>query len=128
MITAHSKYGALPFKDVIQPAIDIAEKNNLTTELYYANFNAGNVAIASGKFRESLDYYNKALQIVNGFDGVESYAIRTREKKVLLLGATELGASHAAFRFLDELGYRHFFPNSAWVGLLPRSCNRDLEN
>ncbi|MEO6906566.1 MAG: DUF4838 domain-containing protein [Abditibacteriaceae bacterium] len=57
---------------------------------------------------------DKALQIVNGFDGVEAYAIRTREKKVLLLGATDLGASHAAFRFLDELGYRHFFPNSAW--------------
>ncbi|MBK7627605.1 MAG: gamma-glutamyltransferase [Bacteroidales bacterium] len=26
MITAHSRYGVLPFKDVIQPAIDIAEK------------------------------------------------------------------------------------------------------
>ena len=25
MITAHSKYGKLPFKDVIQPAIDLAE-------------------------------------------------------------------------------------------------------
>ncbi|MEO6837721.1 MAG: tetratricopeptide repeat protein [Ginsengibacter sp.] len=50
--------------DYAQQAIDIVEKNNLTTELYYANFNAGNVAIASKKFRESLDYYNKALQIV----------------------------------------------------------------
>jgi gamma-glutamyltranspeptidase / glutathione hydrolase len=26
LVTAHSKYGRLPFKDVIQPAIDIAEK------------------------------------------------------------------------------------------------------
>ena len=26
MINAHSKYGKLPFKDVIQPAIDLAEK------------------------------------------------------------------------------------------------------
>jgi len=57
---------------------------------------------------------DKALEVVNGFDGVEAFAIRTRDKKVLLLGATDLGASHAAFRFLHELGYRHFFPHSAW--------------
>jgi hypothetical protein len=57
---------------------------------------------------------DKALEIVNGFDGVEAFAIRTRENKVLLLGATDLGASHAAFRFLEELGYRHFFPHPAW--------------
>jgi hypothetical protein len=57
---------------------------------------------------------SKALEIVNGYDGKEAFAIRTRENKVLLLGATDLGASHAAFRFLDELGVRWFWPNKAW--------------
>lgn len=31
MIIAHSKYGKLPFKDIIQPAIDLAEKGFLLT-------------------------------------------------------------------------------------------------
>jgi len=29
MLNAHSKYGKLPFKEVIQPAIDLAEKDFL---------------------------------------------------------------------------------------------------
>jgi len=71
----------------------------------------------------------KALEIFNGYDGREAFAIRTRDKKVLLLGATELGASHAAYRFLYELGYRHFFPHKAWQ-VIPNApdlkWNRDI--
>ena len=55
-----------------------------------------------------------ALQIVNGYDGKESYAIRTGANRLLLLGATDLGASHAAYRFLREVGCRWFFPHPAW--------------
>ncbi|MEO6909045.1 MAG: DUF4838 domain-containing protein, partial [Abditibacteriaceae bacterium] len=55
-----------------------------------------------------------ALKIYPNYDGVEAFAIRTREKKVLLLGATDIGASHAAFRFLEGLGCRWFFPHKAW--------------
>jgi hypothetical protein len=57
---------------------------------------------------------DKALEIVNSYDGKEAYAIRTREKRVLLLGATELGASHAAYRFLEELGVRWLAPAPEW--------------
>ena len=57
---------------------------------------------------------SKALEIFNGYDGKEAYAIRTRPDNVLLLGATDLGASHAAYRFLKELGCRWFFPYKAW--------------
>lgn len=46
-----------------EKAIEIADKNNLTTEKFYVNFNAGNVAMNSLKFQESFDYYNKALTI-----------------------------------------------------------------
>jgi hypothetical protein len=56
----------------------------------------------------------KALEISHGFEGKEAYAIRTRDKRLLLLGATDLGASHAAFRFLEELGARWFFPAKEW--------------
>jgi len=55
-----------------------------------------------------------ALEIRGAFDGKEAYVIRTEPARVLLLGATELGASHAAFRFLEELGCRWFFPAKEW--------------
>jgi len=57
---------------------------------------------------------SEALKIVNAFDGREAYAIRTQPKRLLLLGATDQGASHAAFRFLEELGVRWFFPAKEW--------------
>lgn len=57
---------------------------------------------------------NNALQIFNGFDGKEAYAIRTRDKRLLMLGATDLGVNHAAYRLLHELGARWFFPHKAW--------------
>jgi len=40
MITAHSRYGVLPFKDVIQPAIDIAEKGFPLTKGQASRLNA----------------------------------------------------------------------------------------
>ncbi len=56
----------------------------------------------------------KALEIFHGFDGKEAYAIRTRPGRLLLLGATDSGVSHAAYRLLAELGCRWFFPNKNW--------------
>jgi two-component sensor histidine kinase len=46
-----------------EKAIAIAEKNNLTSEKFYVNFNAGNVAMSSLKFQESFNYYDRALTI-----------------------------------------------------------------
>jgi hypothetical protein len=57
---------------------------------------------------------DKALEIFNGYDGVEAFAIRTRPKRLLLLGATPKAVPHAAFRLLEEIGYRHFFSHPAW--------------
>lgn len=72
---------------------------------------------------------DKALEIRNGYDGREAYAIRTGPKRLLLLGATDLGASDAAYRFLNEVGCRWFFPNEAWE-VLPKtstlSFGRDI--
>ncbi len=39
MITAHSKYGVLPFKDIIQPAIDLARKGFPVTGRQVGNLN-----------------------------------------------------------------------------------------
>ena len=47
-----------------EKAIDMAEKNNLTSEFFYVYNNAGDVAIAMGKNQLSLDYFNKAAAIV----------------------------------------------------------------
>jgi hypothetical protein len=56
----------------------------------------------------------KPLEVRNGADGREAYAIRTDKDRVRLIGATELGASHAAYRFLEHLGCRWFFPAPEW--------------
>ncbi|APY09936.1 hypothetical protein BWZ22_01165 [Seonamhaeicola sp. S2-3] len=46
-----------------QKAIKIAEDNQLTSEKFYVNFNAGNVAMAKNNYAQSLDYYKKSLTI-----------------------------------------------------------------
>ncbi len=56
-----------------------------------------------------------ALAIRDGVDGREAFAIRTEPDRLRLIGATELGASHAAFRFLESLGCRWFFPAPEWT-------------
>jgi hypothetical protein len=56
----------------------------------------------------------KPLEI-NGVDGREAFAIRTTEKRVLLLGATSRAVPHVVYRFLDELGVRWFFPAQHWT-------------
>lgn len=58
---------------------------------------------------------NEALAIRDGVDGREAFAIRTEPDRLRLIGATELGASHAAFRFLESLGCRWFFPAPEWT-------------
>jgi hypothetical protein len=47
-------------------------------------------------------------------DGKEAYTIRTESGRVRLIGASERGASHAAFRLLEHLGCRWFFPTPEW--------------
>lgn len=49
--------------DYAHQSIDIAEKNNLSSQFYDVNFNAGNVAMAANNFQESLNFYAKALKI-----------------------------------------------------------------
>ncbi len=44
----------------------------------------------------------------------EDYAIRSAPGALYLLGATDLGASHAAWDLLHRLGYRQFFPGPTW--------------
>lgn len=58
---------------------------------------------------------NEALAIRDGVNGREAFAIRTEPNRLRLIGATELGVSHAAFRLLESLGCRWFFPASQWT-------------
>lgn len=75
----------------------------------------GNSGIVLGTLAEfAIPGLGKPLEVRNGYDGSEAYAIRTEEKRLLLIAATEKGVSHAAFRLLEELGYRRFFPAPEW--------------
>lgn len=49
--------------DYAEKAIVIADENNLTSEQFYVNFNAGNVAMSSDKYQKSWNYYEKAMAI-----------------------------------------------------------------
>jgi hypothetical protein len=97
-------------------AADMAEYlSRISGATFKVEVGDGNSGIVLGSMADfPTPALAKALEIHNGFDGKEAYAIRTRDKKVLLLGATDLGASHAAYRFLETLGCRWFFPHKAW--------------
>lgn len=48
--------------DYARRSIDLCEKNSFTNELVYAWFNSGNVYIAMDSNRQSLEYYDKAVE------------------------------------------------------------------
>jgi hypothetical protein len=56
----------------------------------------------------------KSLEMHGPYDGREAYAIRTEKGRLLLIGGADLGASHAASRFLEYAGCRWFFPAKNW--------------
>ncbi|XMO86985.1 tetratricopeptide repeat protein [Algibacter sp. AS12] len=49
--------------DYAEKAIRFAEENNLTSEMFYVNFNAANVAMAKQNYAQSLEYNKTALAI-----------------------------------------------------------------
>jgi hypothetical protein len=80
----------------------------------------GSAGIVLGTIDEFPDKtLTDALKVRELGDGKEAFAIRTDDKRLRLLGATDLGASHAAFRFLESLGCRWFFPAPVWE-VVPR--------
>ena len=56
------------------------------------------------------------------YDNREAFVIRSAPDRLLLVGATEKGASHAVYRLLKRLGCRWFFPSPEWE-IVPRSKN-----
>lgn len=60
------------------------------------------------------DTLNEPLAIRDTYDGVEAFSIRSDGGRVRLIGNTDLGVSHAASRFLEQLGCRWFFMTPTW--------------
>lgn len=57
----------------------------------------------------------EALAVRNYYDGREAFAIRSDGGRVRLLGNTDLGVSHALYRFLELMGCRWFFMGPNWT-------------
>lgn len=97
--------------------------NRITGASFEIKTGDGNTGLVLGTLAEypnpSLD---KALEIVHSFDGKEAFAIRTDKSRILLLGATDKGVSHAVYRLLEELGCRWLFPSSNWE-IIPNQAN-----
>ncbi len=64
----------------------------------------------------------KSLIIRKHYDGVEAFAINSDKNCIRLLANTDLGVSHAAFRFLELLGCRWFFMGPTWE-IVPKEKN-----
>jgi hypothetical protein len=74
----------------------------------------GNSGIAVGT---ASDF--PALNLQKSFDPAEplrreEFLLRSHDKGVLLIGATELAVEDAVWELLDRLGYRQFFPGETW--------------
>lgn len=78
----------------------------------------GSRGIVVGTLAEFPDpALNDALAVHDSFNGVEAFAIRTEPDRIRLIGARDLGASHAVFRLLEHVGCRWFFPAPAWESI-----------
>ena len=103
-------------KETKEVAAELADYlGRITGAKFEVKTGDGTAGIVLGTLEE---FPNPALKVPlairNTYDGKEAFAIRTEPKRVLLIGATDLGASHAAFRFLEALGCRWFFPAKEW--------------
>lgn len=54
------------------------------------------------------------LAIRDTYDGIEAFVIRSDDGRIRLIGNTDEGATHAAYRFLERLGCRWFFMTPTW--------------
>lgn len=73
----------------------------------------------------TLDQYpdadlDKPLAIRNLHDGKEAYSISSRGGLVCIIGATDIAVSDAAYRFLELMGCRWFFPSAEWT-IIPKT-------
>ncbi len=83
----------------------------------------GNNGIVIGTIQQFPDNrIAPKLKIYNTYDGKEAYAIKSEKNRLLLIGATESGTSHAIFRFLEILGCRWYFPAKEWE-IIPKIPN-----
>ncbi|MEO6909159.1 MAG: DUF4838 domain-containing protein, partial [Abditibacteriaceae bacterium] len=123
LVLAHNGQALLPIviSEKASPSTQATAKdladilNRITGATFEVKTGDGSSGIVLGNIAEfPHPELNEALKIYRGFDGKEAYAIRTQPKRLLLIGATDLGASHAAYRFLHEIGYRSFFPDKVW--------------
>ncbi len=97
-------------------AAELAEYlDRITGAKFEVQTGDGSQGIVLGTLAEFPDAsLNTALEIRNTYDGREAFAIRSEPKRLRLIGATDLGVSHAAFRLLEQVGCRWFFPAPEW--------------
>ncbi len=87
----------------------------ITSARFSVEVGDGSRGIVLGALAEFPDpALRKPLEVRKGFDGKEAFVIRTEPHRLRLIGATSLGASHAAYALLEELGCRWFFESPEW--------------
>jgi hypothetical protein len=88
---------------------------NITGATFAVMPGDGTSGIVLGTLSEFPDAkLENPLAVRNGFEGKEAFVIRTEPNRLRLIGATELGVSHAAFGLLEEIGCRWLFEAPEW--------------
>ncbi len=62
---------------------------------------------------EDFDKYKTELKIIEIPDR-EAYIIKTHNRGIHIVGATEIALQHAIWDFLYRIGYRQYFPGQNW--------------
>src|SRR4051812_21516986 len=92
-----SAKAAEPIKAVAKELADYLQR--ITGAAFDVTTGDGKTGIVLGTLAEFPDAdLDKPLELRQRFDGREAYAIRTDRACLRLIGATDLGTSHAAFR------------------------------
>jgi hypothetical protein len=113
----------------LQPVI-IAEKASATTKAsatkladylqritgakFEVKTGAGTSGIVVGRSEDFPALKHGVTFTPNDTTKREEYLLRSHDKGLWLIGATDLAAQHAVWDFLHRIGYRQYFPGDAW--------------
>jgi hypothetical protein len=74
----------------------------------------GTEGIAVGTYKDFPNLGFESLFNIEDPTRWDEYLLRTHDKGAYLVGATEIASQHAVWGFLDQIGYRQFFPTDTW--------------
>lgn len=118
---AHERKALLPIYVGSEASADLQE---LAAELagYLSRISGGEFSVVSERPQQAIFLGTRAMfpemlsepEAIGLASARERYRIRTDQGSLIIVGETDRAVEDAVFDLLHELGYRQFFPTSAW--------------